>query len=82
MDRDGSTLCNDSIFEDFYVDRVKKVGGESQGSEYYSVYKFEHKDTRECFYIKFSGTYASHYGSDYDSCDFVEAKEQTITVYE
>ncbi len=55
-------------------------GGEGQGEDYWSVYKFTNgKDT--C-YVKFDGWYQSYNGSEFDEWYFVEPKQKTITVYE
>lgn len=61
---------------------VQSHGGEGQGDDYYSVYEFFNRDTKEKFYIKFQGWYASYHGEDYTECYLVEPKEKTITVYE
>ena len=59
---------------------VDQYGGEDQGSDYWTVWKFS-KDNEECF-VKFHGWYASHYGSDYHGFKFVAPAKKTITVYE
>lgn len=59
---------------------VDQYGGEDQGSDYWTVWKFT-KDGEQCF-VKFYGYYASHYGSDYQGFAFVAPKQKTVTVYE
>lgn len=59
-------------FEDRY-------GGEGQGDEYWSVYKFSRGD--EDVYVKFDGWYASYNGAEFDEWYFVEPQEKVITVY-
>jgi hypothetical protein len=36
----------------------------------------------EVSYVRFDGTYASHYGTDYDGWGFVTPREKTVIVYE
>lgn len=62
------------------VEHVANHGGEGEGSDYWSVYKFT-KDG-ESVYVKFQGYYASYVGSEFHEWFFVEPKQQTITVYE
>lgn len=59
-------------FEDRY-------GGEGQGDEYWSVYKFSRGD--EVVYVKFDGWYASYNGSEFNEWYFVEPQEKVITVF-
>lgn len=68
------SLCIDYSHEDNH-------GGEGQGDDYWSVYKFFDAEGHQCF-VKFNGYYASYSGSDYYEFFFVEPKEKTITVYE
>lgn len=58
---------------------VEHHGGEDQGSDYYTVYKFT-KGNEE-LYIKFYGYYSSYDGADYEDFTFVTPKQKTITVY-
>lgn len=60
-------------FEDCY-------GGEGQGDEYWSVYKFSLGE--EVVYVKFDGWYASYNGSEFSEWYFVEPQEKVITVFE
>jgi len=62
------------------MNHVDSHGGEGQGENYWSVYKFE-KDGNEVF-IQFRGWYASYHGADYEGMCVVEPREKTITVYE
>lgn len=58
---------------------VDHYGGEDQGSTYYTVYSFT--DGKETLYVKFSGYYASHYGSEYQEWNYVTPKEKTVIEY-
>jgi hypothetical protein len=59
---------------------VDSYGGEDQGSEYYHVWKFTMDN--ETAFVRFDGTYASHYGTDFDGWKFVTPREKTVIVYE
>lgn len=59
-------------FEDRY-------GGEGQGDEYWSVYKFSRGE--EFVYVKFDGWYASYNGAEFSEWYFVEPQEKVITVF-
>jgi hypothetical protein len=61
---------------------VDSYGGEDQGSDYYTVYKFTDNDTGEEVYAKFQGWYQSYDGAEYESWSFVQPKEKTVIVYE
>lgn len=61
---------------------IDHYGGEAQGSDYWTVYKFTDNNTGEEVYIKFDGWYASYNGAEYTDCFVVQPKEKTITVYE
>lgn len=61
-------------------ERKEKFGGEGEGEDYYSVYRF-FTDTDEC-YIKFSGWYQSYSGSDYSEFFVVKPVERMVTFYE
>lgn len=58
---------------------VESVGGEDQGSTYYTVYKFTQGD--DVVYLKFSGWYASYNGADYRDFQQVHPKEVTKVEY-
>jgi hypothetical protein len=64
------------------VEEVEQVGGEDQGSTWYSVKHFVEHDV----YIRVEGYYSSYEGTDFydgwDSCRNVRPAEKTITVYE
>lgn len=66
--------------EDIEAEVVDSYGGEDQGSEYYHVWKFTMAG--EVCFVRFDGTYASHYGTDFDGWKFVTPKEKTVIVYE
>lgn len=59
---------------------VSNFGGEGQGNDFWSVYKFSKNE--EVVNIKFNGWYASYSGSEFDSIKFVEPKQVMITQYE
>lgn len=55
------------------VEYVEQHGGEGEGDQYWSVYKFT-KSGESC-HVKFDGYYASYNGADYNEWFFVEPKE-------
>jgi hypothetical protein len=61
---------------------VHSTGGEGEGSHWTRTYHFTDHDV----YLKVTGYYQSHYGTDFDdgwNCvKEVKPKEKTITVYE
>lgn len=61
-------------------EQKEHFGGEGQGDDYYSVYRF-FTNTDEC-YIKFSGWYQSYSGSDYSEFFVVKPVERMVTFYE
>ena len=54
-------------------------GGEDQGSEYWTIYKFSN-GTDDC-YIQFNGWYASYHGSEFTEYFAVEPYEVKVTRY-
>jgi hypothetical protein len=62
------------------VSHIDNFGGEGEGDQYWSVYKFTEGD--ETIYVKFNGWYASYNGAEFTEWFFVEPKEKMITVYE
>lgn len=60
-----------------FVECVDSYGGEGEGDDYYSVYRFFEHDV----FIKFQGWYQSFNGSEYDHMLEVRPKEVTITKY-
>lgn len=62
------------------VEHVDNHGGEGEGEDYWSVYRFTKGD--DTVYVKFQGWYASYVGSEFNEWFFVEPKQKTITVYE
>ena len=62
------------------AEEVDSYGGEGQGEEYYSVWKFVSKDD-EVAYVKFDGSYQSYCGSEFDDWFFVEPKQVEVTQY-
>lgn len=59
---------------------VEQEGGEGEGDQYYTVYKFT-KDGEEQF-VKFNGWYASYHGSEMNDYAFVVPKKVEVIVYE
>jgi hypothetical protein len=61
---------------------VDRTGGEDEGSHWTRTYHFTDHDV----YLKVTGYYQSHYGTDFDNgwdcVKEVKPKEKTITVYE
>ena len=53
--------------------------GEGEGEDYWSVYKFTHGT--DIVYVKFSGSYHSYNGSDYDEWFFVVPKAVEVTQF-
>ena len=60
-------------------EHVDKHGGEGEGEDYWSVYKFTHGT--DSVYVKFSGSYQSYSGSDYDEWFFVVPKAVEVTQF-
>lgn len=60
--------------EDYY-------GGEDQGDEYWTVRKLTDAQTGTTCYVKFHGSYASHYGSEYEGFVFVVSKPSKRTIW-
>lgn len=61
------------------VVEVQQQGGMDEGSNWFSIKHFVDHD----IYIKTSGFYASHYGTDFDGIgEVVVPKSKVITVYE
>lgn len=58
---------------------VNSYGGEDQGEDYWSVYKFT-LDNEVCW-IRFDGWYSSYSGSEYSKLSFVKPKEVVVTEY-
>jgi hypothetical protein len=59
---------------------VYHYGGEGEGEQYYTVWKFS-RDKEEV-YFKFNGYYQSYNGSTYDEYFQVEPKEVQVIQYE
>jgi len=60
-------------------EHVDNHGGEGEGDDYWSVYKFTHGT--DSVYVKFSGSYQSYHGSDYDEWFFVVPKAVEVTQF-
>lgn len=59
---------------------VEQYGGEDQGSDYYTIWKFK-RDGEVC-YVKFEGWYQSFVGAEFEEFIEVTPKQKTITVFE
>jgi len=68
--------------EGWTSESVDSYGGEDQGSDYWSVWRFVHTESGEEVLVKFYGWYQSFVGSEFEGFKQVFAKEKTITVYE
>ena len=62
------------VSEDYY-------GGEDQGDEYWIVRKLTDVQTGATCYVKFYGSYASYYGSEYEGFMFVESKPSKRNIW-
>lgn len=79
FNEEGQTFWNNFPFTFALVD---SYGGEGQGDQYWSVYKFTHKDTNEEILIKFDGYYQSYNGAEYMGWSEVKPVEVTKTEYQ
>lgn len=61
---------------DFDYEWVDSFGGEGQGDQYWSVYKFTRGD--EVVYVEFYGWYASYSGAEFTEWFVVKPKEVTV----
>jgi hypothetical protein len=62
------------------MENVDQHGGEGEGEQYWSVYKFT-KEGQNVF-VKFNGWYQSYNGSEFTDWFFVEPKDRVVTFYE
>lgn len=62
------------------IEELEQHGGEGQGEDYYTVYKFTNGTETEI--VKFQGSYYSYDGSTFDSWFFAKPVERMVTVYE
>jgi hypothetical protein len=90
---DDYTSLENTLMNSEYADDIKEMfatvgidftsvdshGGEGQGDEFCTVYKFTRND--EMVYIAFSGWYSSYEGATYDEMNEVFPKEVTRTEY-
>lgn len=72
---DLTDFLNSAQEEDVNFEHEDNYGGEGQGDDYWSVYKFT-KGTESVF-VKFNGWYASYNGSEYSEWFFVKAVPKT-----
>jgi hypothetical protein len=70
----------DGVFPDVSYDCIDQHGGEGEGDQYWTVYKFV-KGSEEVL-IKFYGWYASYIGSEYTDFSVVKPVERLVTFYE
>lgn len=57
-------------------------GGEGDGEECWTVYKFKHGQFEEEVFIKFDGWYQSYNGSEYQEFFAVKPVDRVVTFYE
>jgi hypothetical protein len=62
------------------IEHQDNYGGEGQGEEYWSVYKFT--DGTNETYVKFDGWYQSYNGSEFSEWFFVNPVVKQVTFYE
>ena len=55
-------------------------GAGRQNADHWKVYKFEIEG--HTFFIRFSGTYTSHYGAKFESIDLVQPVPVATTIFE
>lgn len=80
---DGAQEFNDAVTTaGIRIVHQDNHGGEGQGEDYWSVYKFIDKSTKEVCHVKFDGFYQSYDGSEFHEWFFVEPKERMVTFYE
>lgn len=80
---DGAQEFNDAVTTaGIKIVHQDNYGGEGQGEDYWSVYKFIDKSTKEVCHVKFQGWYASYNGAEFTEYKFVEPKERMVTFYE
>ena len=77
---DSDVICTFKSSCELEFHHQDNQGGEGQGEDYWSVYKFTN-GTDEA-YVKFQGWYASYNGAEFTEWFFVELKQKMITVYE
>ena len=77
---DSDEICTFKSSCELEFHHQDNQGGEGQGEDYWSVYKFT--DGTNETYVKFDGWYASYNGSGFSEWLFVESKQKMITVYE
>ena len=61
-------------------DCVEQEGGEGEGDQYHTVYKFT-KGSEEVF-VKFHGWYASYHGSEMNGYKIVAPRKVEVTIYD
>lgn len=59
---------------------VAHYGGEDQGSDYWTVWQFNHEDGDKTL-IRVNGWYQSYNGTEYNDYDEVQPAEQQVVVY-
>lgn len=65
------------LFKNISITLEEEEGGAEQGSDFYTIYKFE-KDL-EIEYVKFQGWYQSYVGSEYEEYYFVIPEKIQVT---
>lgn len=67
--------------EEICFEHQDNYGGEGQGEDYWSVYKFTDKNSKEECWVKFDGFYQSYNGSEFNEWFFVTPVERMVTFY-
>lgn len=78
-DEDHDNFLNSAKEVNVKFEHMDEHGGEEQGEDYWSVYKFT--DGTDEVFVKFSGYYQSYDGSTFDSWFFVQPHEVMVTQY-
>lgn len=72
----GDELRNASVA----FECVEQHGGEGEGEDFYTVYKFTKGD--ETVFVKFQGWYQSYNGSEMTGWAFVKPKTVEVVIYD
>lgn len=79
--KDGAEEFNNTVASaKLKIEHQANHGGEGEGEDYWSVYKFTNGTDES--YVKFQGWYQSFNGSEFTEWFFVEPKQKMVTVYE
>lgn len=79
-DEETRSFFSEMMGKGIDFENVDSHGGEGEGEDYWSVYKFFKRGENPVF-VKFQGWYQSYNGSEFDEWFFVEPKEVMVTRY-